>query len=113
LSDLELILAYNAAIEIWSAALDVREKRDKGYTQRLVEMTLSLAKTMGISGQELVNIRLGVLFHHIGNLAVPERILLKPGELSTKEWVTVHMHSFHILEMLWPIPYLRPATEIP
>src|SRR5574341_828088 len=112
-TDSELILAYDATLEVWSAALDLRDGEAKGHSRRVTEMTISLAKIMGVSNQELVHIRRGALLHDIGNMAVPESILHKQGELTVEEWVTIHMHPFYAYEMLEPIVFLRPALDIP
>ncbi len=108
----ELILAYDATLEAWSKALDLREGKAKGHTLHVTGMTLSLAKFMGVSDQEMVHVRRGALLHDIGNMAVPESILHKQGELTVDEWVTIHMHPYYAYEMLEPIIYLRPALDI-
>jgi HD-GYP domain-containing protein (c-di-GMP phosphodiesterase class II) len=112
-TDSELVPAYEAIIEAWSAALDLRDKEAKGHSRRVTEMTLSLAEAMGVSNQELTNFRWGALLHDIGNMAVPESILHKQGELTVEEWVTIHMHPYYAFEMLAPIDLLKPALDIP
>jgi putative nucleotidyltransferase with HDIG domain len=109
----ELILAYDATLEAWSTALELRGREPKGHTLRVTELTLSLAKALGVSNQEMVHIRRGALFHDIGNMAVPESILHKQGELTVDEWVIIHMHPYNAYEMLEPIIFLRPALDIP
>lgn len=109
----EISLAYDATIEVWSTALDLRDREAKGHSQRVTEMTLSLAKAMGVNSQELVHIRRGALLHDVGNMAVPESILHKQGELTAEEWVTIHLHPYNGYEMLAPIAFLGPALNIP
>jgi HD-GYP domain-containing protein (c-di-GMP phosphodiesterase class II) len=112
-TDSELILAYDATLEAWATTLDLRHKEAKGHTLRVMEMTLSLAKAMGVSNQELVYIRYGALLHDVGNMTVPESILFKQGELTADEWVAIHMHPYNAYEMLQSISFLRPALDIP
>ena len=113
LSNIELTLAYDATIEGWSRALDLRDKETEGHTQRVTEITLSLAEAMGVSNDELVNIRRGALLHDIGKMGVPDSILLKPGELTNEEWEIMHKHPIYAYEMLTPITYLKNALDIP
>ncbi|CAG0947110.1 partial Sporulation kinase E, partial [Anaerolineae bacterium] len=47
-SNLELVMAYDATIEGWSRALDLRDKETEGHTQRVTEITVRLAKALGI-----------------------------------------------------------------
>jgi HD-GYP domain-containing protein (c-di-GMP phosphodiesterase class II) len=109
----ELILAFDAILEAWSTALELRNGEAKGHNLRVTELTLSLARTMGVSNQEMVYIRRGALLHDIGNMVVPESILLKQSELTVDEWVTIHLHPYNANEMLEPIIFLRPALDIP
>ncbi|MDI6770019.1 MAG: response regulator [Anaerolineales bacterium] len=112
-SNMDLFAAYDATIEGWSHALDLRDKETEGHTQRVAEMTQRLAREMGMSETELVHIRRGALLHDIGKMGVPDPILLKPGALTEEEWVIMRKHPLYAYEMLSPIAYLRPALDIP
>ena len=112
-SNVELTLAYDATIEGWSRALDLRDKETEGHTLRVTEMTLRLARAMGITEDEIVHVRRGALLHDIGKMGVPDAILLKPGPLTDAEWVMMKKHPGFAYEMLSPISYLRRALDIP
>jgi PAS domain S-box-containing protein/putative nucleotidyltransferase with HDIG domain len=109
----EILKAYEAAIEGWSQAMDLRDKETEGHTLRVTEMTLALARILGIEEVELVHIRRGALLHDIGKLGVPDHILLKPGPLSDEEWVLMKMHPLNAFRMLEQNEFLRPALDIP
>jgi putative nucleotidyltransferase with HDIG domain len=113
LSNIELALAYDATIEGWSRALDLRDKETEGHTQRVTRITIELAQAMGIGEVELVNIRRGALLHDIGKMGVPDNILLKPDKLTDEEWVIMRKHPTYAYEMLLPITYLKSALDIP
>jgi response regulator RpfG family c-di-GMP phosphodiesterase len=112
-SNTNLITAYDATIEGWSRALDMRDKETEGHTQRVAAMTERLVLALDFSETELVHIRRGALLHDIGKMGVPDAILLKPDNLSPDEWNIMRMHPTYALEMLSPIAYLRPALDIP
>jgi putative nucleotidyltransferase with HDIG domain len=112
-SNTDLAMAYDATIEGWSRALDLRDKETEGHTERVTEITLKLARAMGISESELVHIRRGALLHDIGKMAIPDSILLKPGPLDDREWEIMRRHPARAFELLSPIAYLRPALDIP
>jgi putative nucleotidyltransferase with HDIG domain len=112
-SNQELAAAYEATIEGWSRALDLRDHETEGHTQRVTDMALRLAAAMGLSVAELEHIRRGALLHDIGKMGVPDRILLKPGPLTDEEWVSMRQHPTLAYEMLAPIHYLRQALDIP
>jgi PAS domain S-box-containing protein/putative nucleotidyltransferase with HDIG domain len=108
-----LLRAYDATIEGWSYALDLRDKETEGHTQRVTELTLRLARALGVGGEALVHIRRGALLHDIGKMGVPDRILHKPGPLTPEEQAIMRQHPVFAYEMLSRIEYLRPALDIP
>jgi len=112
-SNLELGMAYESTLEGWSAALDLRDKETEGHTLRVTNLTLRLAKHMGLSDKNLMQIRRGALLHDIGKMGVPDRILLKPDNLTTEEWEIMQRHPVYAQELLSRIEYLRPALSIP
>jgi PAS domain S-box-containing protein/putative nucleotidyltransferase with HDIG domain len=112
-TNLDLVLAYDATIEGWSRALDLRDRETEGHTQRVADLTIQLARLFGLTESELNSIRWGALLHDIGKMGVPDEILLKPGALTDAEWVIMKKHPELAYEMLSPIQYLRLALDIP
>jgi putative nucleotidyltransferase with HDIG domain len=111
--NIELRAAYDATIEGWSRALDLRDKETEGHTQRVTEMTVRLARAMGMAEHDIMHVRRGALLHDIGKMGIPDNILLKPDKLSDQEWVKMKMHPHYAYEMLSPITYLQKALAIP
>jgi putative two-component system response regulator len=108
-----LMDAYEATIEGWSHAMDLRDRETEGHSRRVTELTLKMAKMYGMSDEELVHIRRGALLHDMGKLGIPDAILQKAEQLSKEEWVIMHRHPQLAYDMLYPIEYLRDAVEIP
>jgi PAS domain S-box-containing protein len=112
-SNLDLEVAYDATIEGWSKALDLRDRETEGHTQRVAEITQRLGQIMGLQETDLVHIRRGALLHDIGKMGVPDSILFKPGKLDAEEWEIMKQHPQLAYDMLAPITYLGPAMDIP
>ncbi len=112
-TNIDLRIAYDATIEGWSRALDLRDNETEDHTRRVVEMTLKLAEAMGIKNEELIHIKRGALLHDIGKMGVPDHILHKPGPLTDDEWKIMRKHPQFAYEMLSPIGYLHRALDIP
>jgi HD-GYP domain-containing protein (c-di-GMP phosphodiesterase class II) len=72
-----------------------------------------LALAYPVDKDRLVHIRRGALLHDIGKMAIPDAILHKPGPLTPEETDIMHRHNLYAYEWLSPIPYLRPALDIP
>jgi len=109
----DLQIAYQATLEGWVRALDLRDKETEGHTKRVTALTQRLAQTMGVDDDMLVHITRGALLHDIGKMAIPDGILLKPSSLSPEERMLIQMHPVYAYEMLNPIKFLHPALDIP
>jgi PAS domain S-box-containing protein len=109
----ELALAYDATIEGWSKALDLRDNETEGHSQRVTLLALRLAQAMNFSDEELAHVRRGALLHDVGKLGIPDHILFKPGPLNDDEWAIMRQHPVYAHAWLAPIAYLRPALDIP
>ncbi len=112
-SNIELVRAYDATLEGWVQALDMRDKETEDHTRRVTELTMKMAQTMGINGDKLLHVSRGALLHDIGKMSIPDSILLKPGKLTDDEWEIMRMHPVYAQRFLSQIDYLRPALEIP
>jgi PAS domain S-box-containing protein len=112
-SNVELALAYDTTLEGWARALDLRDQEPEGHTQRVTDLTVRLARALGMNDADIVHLRRGALLHDIGKMGVSDSILLKPGALDEEEWKIVRMHPTYARGLLSPIPFLRPAIDVP
>lgn len=109
----ELLISYHKTIEGWSNALDLRDKETEGHTQRVTELCIEFAQTVGVNEADLEFVRMGSLLHDVGKLGVPDAILLKPDKLTEEEWVVMRMHPVYAYQWLSPITFLNKAVDIP
>jgi len=112
-SNAELSLAYDATIEGLTRALDLRDKETEEHTRRVSDMTVELAVRLGFEDADLVHVRRGAILHDIGKVAIPDRILFKPGPLTEEEWQVMRRHPGIAVDLLSSIAYLSPALAIP
>jgi PAS domain S-box-containing protein len=112
-SHAEISMAYDKTIEGWSRALDIRDNDTHGHSQRVTELTVRIARELGVNEGALVHVRRGALLHDIGKLGVPDSILLKPGRLTDDEMAVMKRHPEIAYDILSPIPFLREALDIP
>lgn len=109
----ELTRAYDATIEGWARVLDLRDHETEGHSRRVTELTVQVARAMGIEGEALTHLRRGALLHDIGKMGIPDRVLRKPGPLTDSERAEMRRHPELAWRMLSPIAFLRPALDIP
>ena len=109
----ELQVAYDATIEGWARALELRDVETSGHTARVAELTVRVAHAMGIDAGEIEQMRRGAILHDVGKTAIPDTILLKPGPLTDSERQIMQQHPKHAYEMLQPIRFLKHSLDIP
>ncbi|WP_243030807.1 HD domain-containing phosphohydrolase [Thermus altitudinis] len=98
-----------AALMALARVLEYRDLETKGHTERVVELSLRLGRSVGFP--DLEGLRLGAYFHDLGKLALPDEVLRKPAALSTGEWRVVKTHPEVGLEILRSLPFL-PKTAL-
>lgn len=109
----ELQGAYDATLEGWSLALEMRDEETLGHTVRAAELACEMARALGVPEEDIPHVRRGALLHDIGKMAVPDSILKKPGPLDEREWAVMRAHPVVAHEFLSRIGYLERAIEIP
>ncbi len=109
----DLSHAYDTTLEGWAHALELRDHETEGHARNVVQLTLRLARVMGVADDQLEHIRRGALLHDIGKMGIPDSVLLKPGTLNEREWEIMQRHPEYAYQLLNPIEYLRPVLDIP
>ncbi len=105
--------SYDLTLKGWAKALEYRDGETEGHSQRVTELCVALARKLGIREEEIPNIKRGALVHDIGKMAIPDRILFKPGPLDEAEWATMKQHPALARELISGIPFLEPSMAIP
>jgi putative nucleotidyltransferase with HDIG domain len=112
-ANVELIVAFEATVDAFARAMELREGEPLGHTHQVTEVTINLARAVGIDNARLSHIRRGALLHDIGKLAIPESILKKAGALTYEERAIIQQHPQFAYDLLSPIVFLHETIEIP
>jgi putative nucleotidyltransferase with HDIG domain len=104
--------SYDETLEALGGALDLKDSETEGHCKRVMVFTLEIAKSMGIEASRLPQLARAACLHDIGKMAIPDRILRKPGPLTEDERTTMRTHCEIGYKMLIRIPFLREAAEI-
>jgi len=109
---IELERSYDITLEALGDALDFKDAETQGHSKRVTAFTMAIAKAMGLPKERIDVIARGAFLHDIGKIAIPDRILLKPGKLDEKEKEIMREHCYNGYQMLKKIPFLAEACEI-
>lgn len=83
---------FYKTIKSIAQALDAKDKYTHGHSMRVTLYALALAKKMELPDNLLEEIETTGLLHDIGKIAIPEKILLKPGKLTEEEFNIIKTH---------------------
>jgi putative two-component system response regulator len=91
------------AITALAYALEAKDVYTSGHSQRVTEISVAIAKHLGLDKESIEKIRLAGLVHDIGKIGVRESVLNKPSSLSDEEYKHVRLHSETGERILKPI----------
>ena len=110
MADLER--SYDITLEALGDALDLRDAETEGHSRRVTAFTIAIARNMGVPREQIPVIARGAFLHDFGKMAIPDKILFKPGKLDEQEKEIMQEHCYHGYQMLKKIPFLAEACEI-
>lgn len=102
----------SAVVDVLSTALDIRDQMTHRHARRVSRMAAWIAKEMGLSSEEVLEVEHAAALHDIGKIGVADNILRKDTPLDEEEWKEMRRHpelGYHILK---GIDFLADAAEI-
>jgi len=94
----------------WSfaSALDAKSPWTAGHSKRVTQYAVAIGEEMGHTPEFLTEIQTCGLLHDIGKIAVPEKILDKPGRITREEHRTIAAHAVQGAKILEHIDTFQP-----
>jgi putative nucleotidyltransferase with HDIG domain len=108
----ELEKSYDITLEALGDALDLKDSETEGHSKRVTAFTIAIARAMGLPKDRVSVIARGAFLHDIGKMAVPDRVLTKPGPLNAEEVAEMRKHCELGYQIVRKIPFLSEAAEI-
>ena len=84
--------AATQPLEQLAQALESGDPYTRGHSRRVARYASMTASRMGLSSDEVGQIRLAAALHDVGKVHTPTEILHKPGRLTDEEYTTVKRH---------------------
>jgi putative nucleotidyltransferase with HDIG domain len=104
--------SYDITLETLGDALDLKDRETEGHSKRVTAFTIAIARAMGLPREQINGIARGAFLHDIGKIAIPDKILNKPGKLDAEEFAIMKEHAYHGYQIVKKIPFLAEAAEI-
>jgi diguanylate cyclase (GGDEF)-like protein len=100
------------AVGALALALLERDRPTGEHAEQVVSLATAVARRLGIEGEELERIAGAALLHDVGKVAVPDRILHKPGALDADEWAVMRQHPVVGERIIRAIPGLGAVARM-
>jgi len=95
-----------------SRVVDKRDGQTFGHSQRVGELSETVAKMLHLSEEACNTIRVGGVLHDLGKIAIPDSILLKPGKLTPEEYEIIKTHPVEGAQILAEHPEQKEVSDI-
>ena len=113
LARVEREASYESVLVGWARALELRGVEPDGHIQRVIQMTLRLARSRNVPAGSFTSIRWGVLLHDSGKCGLSDHIFAKGRPLSEKERNALRKHPEYAYDLFCCTAALQAAIEIP
>lgn len=98
--------ARKSALEVATGILDALEGRGtlfRGHSQRVAELSVTMAEALGLSPRLQEVIRTAARLHDVGEVGVPDEVLTHAGPLGSREREILRMHPVVGARILAPL----------
>lgn len=102
----------NASVKAISRVTEYRDPYTAGHQRKVRQLSVAIAKHMGLSEQKLRCIMISAELHDIGKIAVPVQILTKPTRLTAAEYKLIQTHSQVGYNILQDLQFFCPIADI-
>lgn len=99
-------------VDALATTLEAKSAYTCGHSGRVADLSLALAKSMGLSVAEQQIIHIGGHLHDIGKIGIPDVILNKPGKLTEAEFAIIRQHPDIGSKIVRKVKALRPIDSI-
>jgi putative nucleotidyltransferase with HDIG domain len=105
-------LSPHEMVEVLTASLDARHAHTRGHSDRVAEITLSIARELRLPRDEEQLVHIAGHLHDIGKIGIPDHILLKPDRLTADEYNMIKLHPQIGYEILVKVRMLKSVAHI-
>ncbi|MBU1726860.1 MAG: HD-GYP domain-containing protein, partial [Candidatus Omnitrophica bacterium] len=103
---------YLGTIRSLAQALEAKDPYTMGHSERVTHYALDIARHIGVSEEDMNILKEVCLFHDIGKIGIPEKILSKTGPLTEEERHVIEMHPKIGEDILKFVEFLKPGLPI-
>jgi putative nucleotidyltransferase with HDIG domain len=101
-----------AVIESLAAAVEAKDTVTSRHLRAVSRLATQLADAVDPALTESDDFLFGCLLHDVGKIGVPERILMKPGPLTSDEWEVMRRHPQTGVRVVRPLGLGQTVSNV-
>jgi putative two-component system response regulator len=99
--------AHLDSAKVLAEAIDAKDPYTRGHSDRVRQMSLQIANSLGFTEERMEILEYGALLHDIGKIGIQDEILRKPGTLSGEEYQTIREHPLIGVKIVEGIEFFK------
>jgi HD-GYP domain-containing protein (c-di-GMP phosphodiesterase class II) len=106
---------FLGSIRMLAAAIDEKDPYTRGHSDRVAKYSVHLGRQLGLAEEELDRLKISALLHDVGKIGVDDRVLKKPGALTSEEFEIMRQHPAKGANIMRPVAQLKdmlPGIEL-
>ncbi len=100
-----------ATLEALVNAMEAKDPYLRGHSARVADLSATIAANIGLSDDEIEQVRLAGRLHDIGKIGTRETVMNKQGPLTPEEYEHVKQHVLIGWQILSPLTHLGPVLQ--
>lgn len=101
--------AFYTTVYTLAETIEKRDPYTGNHTKRVMEYSLAIGRTLGLTEEDMTRLQLGAVLHDIGKIGVRDSVLLKESSLTDDEFEQIKKHAVYGEEIINRISQLRTA----
>ncbi len=103
---------YLETVKALTRAIEARDSVTHGHSERVMRISVAMAKVMKLNQQDIQTIEFGSMLHDIGKIGLDAEILDNSVNMTIDEKMMLEMHPMIGKTIIEPVEFLRPCIPI-
>ena len=99
-------------IRTLSTTLEAKDEYINGHSYRVAQYAALIAREMGWSQKEVLNLKNAAYLHDVGKIGIPDTILNKPSRLTEEEYDLIKAHTVIGADILKDITMIEHVVDV-
>lgn len=104
--------AHLETVRALAAALDAKDPYTKGHSDRVADLSVRIAREMGLPEESIEVIHHAAILHDVGKISIHDALLNKEGKLEPDEYKLIQTHAAIGADIVGRSPFFKHVSEI-